>query len=118
MAKRSANELFEQYHATLVFVLLMNDSDFINELHKHDLLPGDLNIKLDSLTERNERSSYFLDNMIKSGLAVGKNRHFISLLTVMKNSKHDYVQDLAKRIEKDLATDTKCKITVLLLTYS
>ena len=52
--------------------------------------------------------------MIKFGLALGKNRHFISLLNVMKNSKHDYVQDLAKTIEEHLATDTKRKITVLL----
>ena len=62
MAKRSANELFEQYNTTLVFVLPMNDSDFIDELHKHDLLPRDLKIKLDSLTEHNKRSSCFLDN--------------------------------------------------------
>lgn len=115
MAKRSAKELFEQYHTALVFVLPVKDSDFMDELHKHDLLPGDLKTKLESLIERNERSSYFLDSIIKPGLAVGKNRHFVSLLTVMKNSKYENVQDLARKIEEDLAADTKCKIIVLFL---
>ena len=109
MARRSSTEVFERYYTTLCFLLPIKDTDFIDELHKHDLLPGDLKIKLESQTECNERSSFFLDYVIKSELAVGKGRCFGSLLTVMKNSKHENVQDLAKKIEKELAVDKmKC----------
>ena len=115
MAKRSAAELFEQYYTALVYLLPIKDDDFMSELHKHDLLPGDLRSILESLTAHNQRSSYFLDNVIKPALAVGNSRCLISLLTVMKGDKHDNVKDLAKEIEKELVTDIKCKITVLLL---
>ena len=122
IAKRSADELFKQYYSTLVFLLPIKDVDFMDELLKHGLLPGDLKIKLESLTVFKERSSYFLDNLIKPGLAVGNNRDFVSLLTVMKSNKHDNVKELAKEIEKEFVVDTKCKIILLLLytykTYS
>ena len=115
MAKRSAAELFEQYYLCLVFSLPIKDTDFMDELFKHDLLPGDLKIKLESLTVHNERSSYFLDNVIKPGLAVGNNKGFISLLAVMKNNKHDNVKDLAKKMENELAVGVNCKIHSLFL---
>ena len=109
MAKRSAMELFEQNYTALVFSLPMKDTDFIDDLLKHDLLPGDLKIRLESLSVLNERSSYFLDNVIKPRLAVDNRRCFVSLLTVMKCNKHGNVQDLAKKIEKELVIDIKCK---------
>ena len=120
MAKRSATELFEHYNTVLVFSLPIKDVDFMDELLKHGLLPGDLKIKLESLTIHNERSSYFLDNVIKPGLAVGNNRCFVSLLTVMKRNKHDNVKDLAKKMENELAIDLKCKISdfILLLYFN
>ena len=110
MAERSATELFEHYYTVLVFSLPIKDVDFMDELLKHGLLPGDLKIKLESLTVLNEKSSYFLDNVIKPGLVVGNNRGFVSLLTVMKSNKHDNAKELAKKMEKELAVDTKCKI--------
>ena len=115
MAKRSATELFEHYYAALVFSLPIKDVDFMDELFKCGLLPGDLKIKLESLTVHNERSSYFLDSVIKPGLAVGNNRDFVSLLTVMKSNKHDNVKDLAKKMENELAVDLKCKISDFIL---
>ena len=119
MAKRSANELFEQYYTALVFSLPIKDTDFIDQLLKYDLLPGNLKLKLDLLTEHDARSSYFLDNTIKPGLAVGNSECFVSLLAVMNNSKHDNVKHLAKRIEKELAIDTKmkCKIVIFIKKY-
>ena len=117
MAKRSAAELFKQYYSILVFSLPIKDVDFMDELFKHDLLPGDLKVKLESLTVHNERSSYFLDNVIKPGLAVGNNRGFVSLLTVMKSNKHDNTKELAKEIEKEFAVDNKCKIILYYFYY-
>lgn len=109
MAKRSATELFEHYYTVLVYSLPIKDVDFIDELLKHDLLPGGVKSKLESLTVHKQRSSYFLDNVIKPGLAVGNSSRFVSLLTVMKCNKHDNVKDLAKEIEKELIVDVKCK---------
>ena len=109
MAKRSATELFEQYYNALVLSLPMKDADFVEELLEHDLLSGDLKIRQESLTILNERSSYFLDNVIKPELADGNNRRFVSLLIVMKSNKHENVKDLAKKIEEELDIDLKCK---------
>ena len=111
MAKRSATELFERYYTTLVFSLPVKDVDFMDELLKHGLLHADMKSKLESLTVHKQRSSYFLDNVIKPGLAIGNN-NFINLLTVMKCNKHDNVKDLAKEIEKELVVDIKCKIVI------
>ena len=109
MAKRAAAELFEHYYTGLVYSLPINDIDFMDELLKHDLLPGGVKSKLESLTVHYERSTYFLDNVIKPGLAVGNSSCFVSLLTVMKCNKHDNVKDLATKIEKELTIDVKCK---------
>ena len=109
MAKISAAELFEHYYTVLVYLLPIKDADFMDELLKHNLLPGGVKSKLESLTILNERSSYFLDNVIKPELAVGNSRCFVTLLTVMKCNKHDNVKELAKKIEKELVIDIKCK---------
>ena len=114
MAQRSVTELFERYYAVLVFSLPIKDADFMDELLKHGLLRADVKSKLESLTVHKQRSSYFLDNVIKPGLAVGNSSCFVSLLTVMKNNKHDNVKDLAKEIEKELFVDVKCKTIIVL----
>ena len=114
MAKRSATELFERYYTGLVFSLPIKDADFMDELLTHGLLRADVKSKLESLTVHYERSSYFLDNIIKPGLAVGNTRCFVSLLTVMKCNKHDNVKDLAILIEKELIVDVKCKIIIVM----
>ena len=107
MAKRSASELFENYYIALIYLLPMKDASFVDDLLKYDLLPGDLKIRLASLTMNNQRASYFLDNVIKPGLAVGNSRCFVNLLTVIK--EHDNCKELAKKIENELAVDIKCK---------
>ena len=112
MAKRSATELFDHYYTTLAYLLPIKDVDFMDELLKHDLLPGGVKSKLESLIELNARSSYFLDNVIKPGLAVGNSNCFVSLLTVMKYDKHDNCKELAIKIEKEFTVDVKCKTII------
>ena len=109
MAKRSASELFENYYRTLIYLLPMKDASFVDNLLKYDLLPGDLKIRLASFTMNNQRASYFLDNVIKPGLAVGNSRCFFNLLTVIKSSEHDNCKELAREIENELAINIKCK---------
>ena len=110
MAKQSPTELFGHYYTILVYLLPMKDAIFMDELSKHDLLPEDVKAKLESLTEHNRRASCFLDSVIKSGLATGNSGCFVSLLAVMKSCRHDNVKELGIEIEKELATDIKCKI--------
>ena len=117
MTKRSATELYEHYYTTLVYLLPIKDVDFMDELLKHDLLPGDMKSKMESLVEFNARSAYFLDNVIKPGLGIGNSRYFVSLLTVMKCSKYDNVKELATKIKKELTIDVKCKTIICIYVF-
>jgi len=110
MAKRSAVELFEHYYTALVFSLPVKDENFVEELFERILLTEDVKSSLQSLAVCSERASYFLDSVIKPELAVGNIGKFVKLLTVMKSSNYDNVKELAEKIEKELAIDTKCKI--------
>ena len=112
MAKRSALDLFEYYYQALIFSLPMKDDSFMEDLTHHDLLIGGFKVKLEALSINRERSSYFLDNVIKAGLAVGDKTCFVNLLTVMNNSKYDHVKDLAKQIESEYDVDAKCKLHI------
>ena len=113
MAKRSALDLFEYYYQALIFSLPMKDDSFVEDLTKYDLLTGGFKAKLEALSINRERSSYFLDNIIKAGLAVGDKTCFVNLLTVMDNCKYDNVKDLAKQIESEYDADAKCKLHVI-----
>ena len=113
MAKRSALDLFEYYYQALIFSLPMKDDSFVEDLTKYDLLTGGFRAKLEALSINRERSSYFLDNIIKAGLAVGDKTCFVNLLTVMDNCKYDNVKDLAKQIESEYDADAKCKLHVI-----
>ena len=116
MAKRSALELFDHYYQALIFSLPMKDNHFTEELFRHVLLPQDIKHKLEDIPERKDRTSYFLDNVIKAGLAVGDKTCFVNLLTVMNNSKYDNVKDLAKQIESEYDVDVHCKLMMYICT--
>jgi len=112
MAKRSALELFEHYYQGLIFSLPMKDVNFMEDLCKNNLLDEDIKLNLETLSERKERTSYFLDNIIKPELVVGNNTCFTNLLTVMKNSNYDNVKDLATQIETEYDINAKCKFVI------
>ena len=84
----------------------------MDDLTKHDLLTGSFKANLEALSMNKERASYFLDNIIKAELAVGNKTCFVILLTVMNNSKHDNVKDLAKQIESEYDIDANCKFII------
>lgn len=115
MAKRSALELFDNYYQALIFSLPMKDDNFTEELFKYNLFPGDVKCKLGELSEHKDRTSYFLDNVIKTRLLVGDNTCFMSLLTVMSNSKHDNVKDLARQLESEFDLNTECELHTVIL---
>ena len=117
MVERSAIELFEHYYTALVYSLPIKDTDFLDELLQHDLLPEDLKIELESLTVHYERSSYFLGNVIKPQLAVGDHVGFVNLLTIMKNCQHDNAKDLAKRIDEEFALYIKREGKIVIIIH-
>ena len=112
MARRSALELFEQYYQALIFSLPMKDICFLEDLFEHDLLPEDIKHKLEVYSECNNKTLHFLDYVIKAELAVGDDRCFGNLLTVMNNSKYDHVKDLAKQIKSEYDVNAKCKLMI------
>ena len=109
MAKRSLFQLFEHHCQGLIHSLPLNNTDFIEDLSKCDLLPEDIKQKLEELPERKDRTSYFLDYVIKARLEDGDKTCFFNLLTVMNNSKYDNVKDLAKQIESEYDVDANGK---------
>ena len=113
MDKTSPLQLFEQHYQNLVCSLPLKDTDFIEDLSKHDLLPENIKIQLEKQSKHKERASYFLDNVIKPGLIVGDNTCFVSLLTVMKNSHYDSVKDIAVLVESQCNDNVKGKCVFL-----
>ena len=99
--KRSALQLFEHYYQGLMCSLHLNDTNFMEDLSKHNLLPEKIENELKELSKHKERASYFLDHVIKPGLVECDDTNFINLLTVMKNSQCDSVTDLAELIESE-----------------
>ena len=112
MAKKSALELFEHYYQALISSLPTKDPNFIEDLFKHDLLTEDIKSKLETLSGLQERTSYFLDYVIKPDLVVGSNVYFDKLLNIMKNSNYDNVKELARKVEMDYDINAKCKFMI------
>ena len=104
MAKTSAKELFDHYNQGLLRCLPMKDYTFLEVLKKKKLLPDDVRSSLEQMTKTNERSSYFLEMIIKAGLDNGDDSHFRNLLAAMMESKHENVKDLATMILDKLGT--------------
>ena len=102
MAETSAKDLFELYNPGLLACLPMSDITFLEVLKQKGLLPDDVRNSLEQIDETNERSSYFLERIIKTGFDDGNDTHFINLLAAMMQSSHDIVKDLAIEIQNKL----------------
>ena len=112
MAKKSALELFEHYYQALIYSLPIKDDSFLENLFKHDLLPGNNRQTLEALSTHKQRTSHFLDNIIKPGLLVGNDTYFDKLLTVMSSSDYDNAKDLAEQIKTEYDSKEKCKLVI------
>ena len=98
MAKTSAKELFEYYNQGLLGCLPMKDVTFLEVIKRRNLLPDEVKSSLEQMDKTTERSSYFLEKIIKRGFDNGDDSHFINLLAAMIESSHDNVKDLAIEI--------------------
>ena len=95
MAKTSAKELFEYYNQGLLVCLPMKDITFLEVLKRRNLLPDDVRSSLVQMDKTTERSSYFLEKIIKTGFDDGSDSHFTNLLAAMIESNYENVKDLA-----------------------
>ena len=106
MAKTSAKELFEFYNQGLLVCLPMKDITFLEVLKRRNLLPDDVKSSLIQMDKTIERSSYFLEKIIRTGFDNGSDSHFTSLLAAMIESKYENVKDLAIEIQNKLGVDS------------
>ena len=110
----SAKELFEHYNQGLITCLPMKDTAFLDALKNKNLLPDNMRNFLEQLREGVERSSYFLENIIKAGFDNGNGSCFTNLLAAMKESSYDRVKDLAVQIQKKLSMIIKISCNCML----
>ena len=80
----------------------MKDITFLGALKEKNLLPDNVKNSLEQFSNPSERSSYFLENVIKEGLDRDDDTCFTNLLDAMKESSYDNVQDLALEIQNKL----------------
>ena len=106
MAKTSAKELFEFYNQGLLACLPMKDVTFLDVLKRKNLLPDEVRNSLKQMDKTIEKSSYFLEKIIKTGFDNGDDSHFINLLAAMTESSNVNVKDLSIEIQNKLGMDS------------
>ena len=98
VAKVPSIEVYNLYNKDLIQVLPMDDSLFISDLYTSELLPADIEEKVKGSKGFN-KSSLFLDEMIKSALRINNDLNLLKLLSVMKKNKRPHVVELAREME-------------------
>ena len=93
-----AADVFRYFYVQLVKKLPMDDAIFTAQLFSHDLLPGDAKEQVEAKATRADKTTYFLDHMIKPSLANTFVGSFNKLLKVMEDSEYEDVKELAKLI--------------------
>ena len=100
---RTAREVFKYYNQGLLACLPMKDSTFLEILKSKSLLPDEVKNSLEQMNRTTERSSYFLEKIIKAGFEKGHDSYFINLLAAMIESSYDNVKDLGMEIQNKLS---------------
>ena len=98
----SARKLFEQYNQGLIACLPIKNIAFLEALKGKNILPDNVRNSLEQLCNTLEKSSYFLEKVIKEGFDRGDDSCFTKLLAAMKESSYDNVKDLALEIQNKL----------------
>ena len=92
-------DIFQHYYSTLVKKLPIDDTELINLLKQHGLLPSHFQSVLMSRPTDADKTSYFLDYAIKPSVVAGIGNSFDRLLKVMeKFNKNLEVVECARTI--------------------
>ena len=86
VAKTIAKELFKCYNQGLLACLPMKDSAFLEVLNRNKVISDEVRNSLKQMDKRTERSSHFLDKIIKAGFDNGNDLPFTNLLSAMVES--------------------------------
>ena len=95
-------QAYTSYMPQLVKSLPMDDSHFITELSAENLLPGNMQATIQSLPTPADKSSCFLNRIIKPAIDNEFTTSFDKLLIIMENCEFLHVQDLAGKIKADI----------------
>ena len=89
----------------LMSSLSMDDAIFLGLLREKNLLPGNLNDKIQAERTKAQKATLFLDKVIDRAIGIGEFEPLNKLLTVM--SDEEYLNDLQL---KQLANNIKQKL--------
>ena len=81
----------------------------VERLYSLDLLSIDRKSKFDSLASPEEKTSYFLDEMLIPGLNIGYTGHFEGMVNLMKELSDDI---LTREFVEKLILDARPDVTV------
>ena len=95
----SARKVFKEFYSELVETLPMNDAVFVSKLYSRDILSCELKnqLNIENKTSAN-KASRFLDSEIEPSVTSGIGTTFDELLTVMEDSDHQRMKELAQQI--------------------
>ena len=77
----------------------MKDRKFLEVLKRNMLLPDEVKNSLEQMDRTIERSSYFLEKIVKAGFDKGDDSCLTNLLAAMIESSYDNVKDLGIEIQ-------------------
>ena len=83
----------------------MKDRKFLEVLKRNMLLPDEVKNSLEQMDRAIERSSYFLEKIVKAGFDKGDNSCLTKLLVAMIESSYDDVKDLGMEIQSKLSKE-------------
>ena len=90
--------MYEQFSATLLNSLPMDDASFIEELYSHNLLSDEVKDLMKSQPAQVDMATTFLKHVIEPSVTSGDGSNFNKLLEIMEESGHDNLKELAKQI--------------------
>ena len=94
--------VYRNHVEKMVKCLPMDDSHFIANLSTRQLLPGDIESKIEALPTQSDKASYFLNHVIKPALDIEDISDFHELLSIMQNCGYKHVQKLATTIKSKI----------------
>ena len=97
-----AKTIYKHYVGQLIKCLPMNDAHFTAELFGHGLLPGNTCDEIKASLTQADKTSYFLNNVVKPALDIDDISYFNILLFVMKHCGYVHVENLAGKIKSEI----------------
>ena len=103
---------YQNYVENLVKCLPMDDAYFIAKLSAQQLLPGDTENKIKTLSTQADKASYFLNHVIKPAVDINEPETscFDKLLCIMQECDYIHVKKLAVTIKCEINKSDEVKL--------